>query len=343
MKKGYYIVILCFASFFGSTAQDIHYSNYANVPIYINPSLVGQISGDARLILNYRNQWSSITSPYRTYSVYSDFNVSGTSTKKLSAGVFINKDNAGDLNFSKSIANLGVAYNILLDEHNFISAGIKGGVIQTIVNLQNGNARWVDQYSADGYNESSPTTGNVIGVSEYQADFSAGVSWMYKVNDRNMVSNDNRHYRLGLSVFHVNVPKESTMNSSTNRLYAKYIVHGDAKIGFDYSNIHLLPSMYLFKQGPNLTATTGLMISYKLKEASKYTGIHKSYNLLIGCNYRWRDAIMPNVAIHTSNFRFNLSYDVNISKLVAVSRARGGIEISLQYILQKSTKTIKTK
>ncbi|HMZ89019.1 MAG TPA: type IX secretion system membrane protein PorP/SprF, partial [Chitinophagales bacterium] len=49
-------------------AQDIHFSQFFAAPILVNPANTGNFIGSARIGLNYRDQWGSVTIPYRTFS-----------------------------------------------------------------------------------------------------------------------------------------------------------------------------------------------------------------------------------------------------------------------------------
>src|SRR5689334_3645512 len=61
----------------GSSAQDLHFSQFFNSPLTTNPANTGFIpDGDYRLGINYRNQWSAImTVPYKTMSAFGDVQV----------------------------------------------------------------------------------------------------------------------------------------------------------------------------------------------------------------------------------------------------------------------------
>ena len=68
-------------------AQDINFSQYNNVPLLTNPSLAGEYQGDGRFIMNYRNQWRSITNnSYKTYAFSTDYSFF---KEKLSAGLSV--------------------------------------------------------------------------------------------------------------------------------------------------------------------------------------------------------------------------------------------------------------
>src|SRR5215212_6479304 len=79
-------------------AQDIHFSQYYATPLTINPSYTGSFAGDYRAGLNYRQQWGSVTVPYKTFDFYGDFNFKKKAFRKasFSAGLCIVSDKAGD-------------------------------------------------------------------------------------------------------------------------------------------------------------------------------------------------------------------------------------------------------
>ena len=49
-------------------AQDYHYSQQYAIPMMLNPSMTGYSSCDARVSLQYRNQWASVSDAFQTTS-----------------------------------------------------------------------------------------------------------------------------------------------------------------------------------------------------------------------------------------------------------------------------------
>ena len=68
MKGIWYMILI---SFTGLTlqAQDVHFSQFYAAPLLVNPAQTGNFSGTARVGANYRDQWGSITVPYRTFDL----------------------------------------------------------------------------------------------------------------------------------------------------------------------------------------------------------------------------------------------------------------------------------
>ena len=69
-----------------------------------------------------------------------------------------------------------------------------------------------------------------------------------------------------------------------------------------------------------------------LKDGTKYTGEYSEYALSVGCHYRLKDAIIPQILFEAGDFVIGVSYDINASSLSKVTKSQGGIEISLKYV-----------
>src|SRR2546423_15102737 len=64
----YLTVILLMSAIPKMHAQDTHFSQFFEAPLLRNPSLAGLFEGDIRVQGVYRNQWASVTTPYKTGS-----------------------------------------------------------------------------------------------------------------------------------------------------------------------------------------------------------------------------------------------------------------------------------
>ena len=50
-------------------AQDYTFSQFYEQPLLRNPALAGLFTGDLRVSMSYRDQWGSVTVPFRTTSL----------------------------------------------------------------------------------------------------------------------------------------------------------------------------------------------------------------------------------------------------------------------------------
>ena len=62
--------------------QDLHFSQFLNSPLNLNPAQTGFFHGSQRFILNHRNQWASVTKPYSTISGSFDMQLLKRKTNK---------------------------------------------------------------------------------------------------------------------------------------------------------------------------------------------------------------------------------------------------------------------
>src|SRR6187455_2755285 len=76
LKKTIQIIIsllMAHSSWLAASAQDIHFSQFFETPLWRNPSLAGIYNGDIRVQAVYRDQWNSVTNAYRTGSLNAEF------------------------------------------------------------------------------------------------------------------------------------------------------------------------------------------------------------------------------------------------------------------------------
>ena len=68
------LLLLMFAETIGyGYAQDLHFSQYFNSPLLVNPANTGfNPDYDFRVGGNYRNQWANVGNPYKTMSLWGD-------------------------------------------------------------------------------------------------------------------------------------------------------------------------------------------------------------------------------------------------------------------------------
>ncbi|HIA13014.1 MAG TPA: type IX secretion system membrane protein PorP/SprF [Flavobacteriales bacterium] len=326
MKKIAVFILLTICAKCTVYAQDIHFSQFNQTPQIINPAMTGMFKGNQRVILNFREQWKSISTPYQTFALAYDM---GLMKKKwdnayLGVGFFVFRDQAGDSKMSTTQFNLSLSSIIKANEKNSISAGLQGGFAQRSVDYT--EVKTDNQYVNGSYdpNQVHGETG-ALKTSVF-GDFTAGIAWKYYKTEKHIYSN------VGASVYHINKPKQEFYSAVPERLYSKIAVHANTYFGIKENWMAVLPSVLYMQQGPTSEIEVGLMLRYKLKEGSKYTKLKKETALLLGAYYRAGDAIIPAIALEISNFAVGVSYDVNMSGLTAASSGQGGIEISIRYL-----------
>ena len=310
------------------SGQDIHFSQFYQTPLIINPALTGVFNGDIRVLTNHKSQWKSIGAPYKTYALSYDMALlkKKWESNYLGAGFLVFNDRAGKSKFGITQFNLSLSGIVSLDKNHSISAGLQGGFAQRSINYS--DLKWGNQFDGTNYN-SGIAHGETFEPFAF-GDFSAGLSWSYGKGETNIAAQDQFRANAGVALFHINKPKQEFYLNE--RLYSKLVLHGGTYIDLKYSKVALLPSILFLKQGPLKEINLGGMVRYTIKEESRYTGWIKETAFLIGGYYRTGDAFIPSFMFEFANFALGISYDVNISGLRVASGARGGVEISLRYI-----------
>ena len=324
MKRALAIFLLL-GSALMANAQDIHFSQYAQSPLTLNPALTGLTPCTYRGVLNYRNQWASALGPasYQTFSGSFD---AGLWRNKLDGNIIgvggmIYNDVSGDGSLSNMTIMGSFAYHQNLgSEDHFISIGTQLGIVQKRVDYT--KLIFESQIGTNGVDPTLPS-------GEYGADnlsyfdMNAGINWRSRFSDKFAL-------QMGGAYFHVTEPIETFYNYNVNRLNAHYIGYASFKIGMGKNTV-LIPSLLYMEQteGSNVQMNSGVDVGFQLEKgvSMAYAGLHyRSVD-----NIDVADAMIVNIGLDYGNVNFGLSYDINISGLSTVTNYRGGIELSFIY------------
>ncbi len=318
-------------SFFAK-AQDLQFSQFYMAPMEQNPALAGA-EHDIEANINYRNQWQSVTIPFRTIAFSYDMRL--TKPKENSgywaAGINFYSDNEGNAQMGTTQGNLSLAYHVHTGQYSFLGAGVMGGYAQRVVNY--GALTWGSQY--DGFQYNSGLPGDPVGsTSKGYIDGSAGVNWCYDntAGGTNVTGNHDQMADVGFAMFHVNMPRYSFYGNNEN-LYIRYVFHADGLVSVRNTNYAFAPGLLYYRQGTAQEIYVGTLVRYMLQQNSKYTGVFKAAAFSIGGYYRGGDALIAAMLLEYSNYAIGISYDINTSELTTASNGRGGFELSLRYVL----------
>jgi hypothetical protein len=159
-----------------------------------------------------------------------------------------------------------------------------------------------------------------------------------------LAANDELKMNFGFAAHNINSPKQNFLsNGSADQLFARFVVHGTARIGIKNTRFALTPSVVLFEQGPSYELNFGTLVRYAIKNESKYTGYVQGLFLSLGAQYRMNDAVIPTMLLEYSNYAIGVSYDVNTSSLSQGTHGKGGVEISLRFVTPNSLNSSSTR
>ena len=305
------------AIFMQATAQDIHFSQFYETPLYRNPALAGIVSGDVRVQSVYRTQWNSIAHAYQTASLNAEYKMPvGKSDDYITAGIQFFYDKAGttELTTTQAMPALNYHKSLSNEKNMYLSLGFMGGIVQR--HLDPSKMTTNSQYDGLGTGENLPTT-----CYSYP-DGAAGLSFNTSLND-----NPENNLVLGVAYHHFNRPRNTFYNTTGLRLDPKWVYSADLRFGVSDNSYITIRADHAI-QGPFSETIAGMMYGIKVgNDGENYVAaIHG------GAFIRFNDCIIPTLKLDYHPFSIAFSYDVNISKLKTSSYGRGGSELSVSYI-----------
>jgi type IX secretion system PorP/SprF family membrane protein len=310
--------------------QDVGFSQFYDQPLLRNPALAGVFTGDIRFTASYRNQWESVTTPYRTFGLSAEFKTPAdiVADDNLTFGLQLIRDVAGTSEFSTIQILPAINYSLPLSRvrTSYLSAAFMGGLRQQ--RFDPTKLVLDDQFVAGSNGAFSilPSTGQIFdNTSVNYFDFSAGLSY-------NGAIREEIDYFIGAGLFHITKPKVGFFEDHTitlNRKLAfnaglsaptsetdRFILYADYFRQFDTSVIKAVKS----------TMQVGVMVSRDIFVVGDV-----EQTITGGILYRLNDAITPVVQLQLNKLMIGLSYDINIDRLATAARYRGGFELILSY------------
>lgn len=296
-------------------AQDIHFSQFYNSPLNLNPGLIGSFNGEFRFVANQRTQWNSVTTPYSTYGLSVD--AKSVFNSPISTGLSVYQDKAGDSEFSTLQIALGGVYTIKLDSLQNLSIGVQPSFTQRSINYD--KLQFDNQYNGSYYDANLGNGESFTNNGGTYINLHGGIAWNYKIAQRKEVG-------AGIAIHNIIKPQQSFFNENIP-LHQRYTINVNGLFAIN-DKIDALPNLIWQKQHKFQEIIFGGQGKYHLNNGN-YKAIYA------GIWYRNSDATYFNVGMDYGNFHIGISYDLNLSSLKVASNRRGGFEFALIYIFER--------
>ncbi|MEE9374304.1 MAG: PorP/SprF family type IX secretion system membrane protein [Saprospiraceae bacterium] len=317
-------------------AQDIHFSQFYQSPLNLNPAMTGVMNCSQRLVGNYRNQWAAVlgSNAYNTYSVSYDRKMAVGQTDYFGVGGTLWADVAGASRFGTRQVKLSFSFSKKIagsrNNSHYIVAGAEGGMTQRRVS--EGDLRWPSQVQNGQFVEGIP--GEVIQNNNFlYPDLSGGLLWFATI--------EKNSFYAGAAMFHLNQPNVSFLGREES-LFSRLTVHAGGEL-FVNKKMSVLPNIIYLGQGSHMEINVGSSVRLALD------GIKSNQYIQFGLWYRLgqqvestaagtfatslhSDAIILATRFETGNYGVGFSYDYNISELATGSSANGSFELSVVYL-----------
>ncbi|MEQ8909557.1 MAG: PorP/SprF family type IX secretion system membrane protein [Vicingaceae bacterium] len=299
------------------SAQDIHFSQFNRSYLNLNPALNGDYNNDYRFNGNFRNQWSSVSQPFQTFSISAEAKNPFISLKGLHFGLILYNDEAGLGGLQTTQANLNLAYSTGLnyDSTLVFAFGLQSGLTSRSINF---NAFSFDS-QFDGI-QFDPTLAN--GENFDQSSYShfnlhSGIALRYLLEERKL-------FKVGASFYNLTSPNQSFQGTNVFLdLRTNIYIEADYYLS---RKMDIMPALLVSRQGEFRESLFGANLRYRFNDNP-----FLKRNLYAGVWYRNQDAIIASLGMDYNQWQVGLSYDINTSSLEVASNNRGGLEISLTY------------
>lgn len=305
-------------------SQDVHFSQYNQVPFYFNPARTGFMSEQYRLSANSKIQWNSVTTPFQTYLAGFDAGLQrkGSYLDKFGAGVDIMREKAGDAGFGTTGFGLSFSYIKALNRFNnqFISFGASFRLHQRSFDAS--TLTFDNQFNGLYFDPGLPGGESFMDMNFMFPVVGAGVAYFNRMDSQHEWSG-------GISLMNINRPLQSHFGNSDVRLHTRWMgnIAYRSAVGRDRD---IIPSAFVSIQGVYREIVFGadyrITKSYNPWDYKAFSG---------GLFYRLGDGAILSARMDYLNYRIGISYDVNLSKLTPASDLRGGFEFSLIVLFNK--------
>lgn len=326
-------------------AQDIHFSQFGNAPLNLNPGLNGIFGGDVRFVGNYRNQWRGVPVPYSTFSgsienkIYYKRNRTDRApfdpdryTRYFTAGVLLNHDKQGALDLTSVQIGIPVGFTMPLAPNNFLSVGLTPAFGQRSFNTN----RWTfDAQFVDCLFDPTAHTredGTLFSDNLQYFDLSAGLNYRFQAKK------SRSRFDIGGAMHHINRPNHDFWtNAKDVRLAARKSLYGMGLMQVS-GPFDLLGQVLYQEQGTYRELVYGLAGRLLLNPKP-----YEELAVQVGVSFRHRytDAFIWTAEVHWRTWTLGFSYDLNLSDFVVATNNRGGPEVALIHRIYKIKPVVK--
>jgi type IX secretion system PorP/SprF family membrane protein len=311
-------------------AQDIHFTQFDASPLTVNPAFTGLFNGKIRVCGIYRNQWASVTVPYKTFGASVDLPIIWRENGYLAVGLQVFNDQAGDLGLTNFTGMGSIAYHLTVgdyrneDQRSDIAVGLQAGYCTKSLDLS--KAYFGDEF-VNGI--ANPGTS-----AEYLQGINNGVNY-YLVNAGIAYSksfSSNFGLTLGAGANNLNMPNDGVEKKQNSQTALDMRWTGQMGINWLAGDkLSLRPAVLYQYQAAASEIIAGNEFHYMLSNMpSNFSGYATA--VFLGGWYRTGDAFMVTAGFEFKGIRVGVGYDYNNSSLNAASNGNGGYEISVRYL-----------
>lgn len=310
--------------------QDIHFSQFNESALMINPAHSGFFNGYFRAGVMYRDQWAAMGKAFQTVFLSIDGGLLKSKRRSAFMGIggTLFQDRAGYASFRKLNALIHLSGILKLNKKNNLSVGICAGALNTNANYQ--KLTFASQFDGNKIDKDRPNGENVFFRPFTTTDVGAGIAYYFQNLIPDNDQDDLWWMRVGVAAYHLNRPMQDYFAENNSRLPIRWTIYCSASIDIVDSRTNIAPSFLFQYQKPFREIIGGSYLKFKMKGGTKFTGQYSRTYIGFGLFYRTDDALIPKLIYEGGKFTIGLAYDFNISAYRLATRYMGGFEVSLK-------------
>ncbi|HWB28727.1 MAG TPA: PorP/SprF family type IX secretion system membrane protein [Chitinophagaceae bacterium] len=331
MKTYFLTAMMCVAAVLVS-GQDIHFSQFSEMPLLRNPALAGVFDGSYRVQAIYRNQWVTVSpQPYQTTAAGIEYKlkescdgVDDAAPTTWVVGLQFLKDVAGASNFTRNEVAVSFTGRKRINDNLRVASGFFGGYVTGGFDAY--KLSWGDQYVNYQYSPNNPTAQPFGNKGKNYFDVGLGVMLTNASSDKSW------QWYCGAAAYHINKPvisygEDYTMpvRFSINASSASYLGENDNLLIFTGDAIlQKNQREYLFGA------------YYKINGFgwdNFASGNKQGFSITPGIIYRAQDALILALKLEWNHITVGVSFDVNViaSNISEASGGYGAYEGLIKY------------
>jgi type IX secretion system PorP/SprF family membrane protein len=320
-------------------AQDMHYTQFFNSPLTLNPALTGLTRGSYRVGMAHRSQWFGTANagffdaPFSTPSVFFDAPISINNDAVGLGGIFISDQTGGNA-FSAFTGCISASYIKGLGKKNAhqLAAGIQVGY--THKSIRQAGLRFENQFVGTNFFSTLSSEEQMAASAIGTINLNGGVLWFGKINRRLSMY-------AGGSVFNVSQSRNQFLMNAGENWYLRWNIHTGIDITLG-ERVHLLPSVMYMRSKTADQMLPGVSVAYDITPAATIS-LGSLTRINTGtAKHIQADATALYGAFDFQGFKFGISYDFTVLELKKSRSGLGALEVTMIYIgrIKKSKRII---
>ena len=307
-------------------SQDLHYSQFYNAPLVVNPALTGVFNGDQRVTFSFRDQGRSLPTPYLTFTAGYDQKIYPKKSDKAFWGIggFFNYDKQGDSQLQLVNLNLAGSFSRIINKKNIITIGAMIGYANRGFDPE--ALTWDTQWdtNTNQFNETLGSGENFSFESFNFIETGLGLNYRWQKTDRTK-------FDIGVGGFHLTKP-QSRFNDSVDQVlpmrFSMYAIHSrelSQKLDLELDAMYQLQDKYR-------ELLMGAYLNFYLNEERG-----KNRQFRVGSGYRiTADVVFIKAGIQINELFVSASYDLDLSEDAKIHPGGSGFgpELHLRYIIK---------